>query len=335
MSLTTIFLAHAEADHDFAGRLKCFLEFGCDVTCDTDGGLIHGGDDLIAKAEEGLAAHVLALLLSEASCPARWPRERWEPVLFDQTRRANVELVTILLGACPFPELLRRRNFFDATANRLPAMRRLKRWFWQTEREPGSPPSSVSSSDLEDLYSGLADKASTLEVSGATASRFAEEADREFEAVLWVPAHRRSLAQIAGKLGSQLGLTLEGTVEQNCRNIRDLLSSRRCLLVLDAAAPEFVAALAPEGRTSTLVTLDPVSVAEPPPESFAYARTLISSRRYAEAYELLYRLLRAGIESEACARELTWICEHWDRPDEADSLRPHYGARISEQLVLF
>src|SRR2546425_3072842 len=82
MNLTNIFLAHAEADHDFAEQLARFLEFGCDVTCDVGGGLVLRGEDLIAKAEKGLGADVLVVLLSPASCPARWPRERWEPVLF-------------------------------------------------------------------------------------------------------------------------------------------------------------------------------------------------------------------------------------------------------------
>src|SRR5215471_8750402 len=116
VSLRTIFLAHAAPDHDFALRLAGFLEFGCDATCYTDDGLAPG-QDLIAKAEEGLASNVLVLLLSPASCSSRWPRERWEPVLFEQARSAGVGLVTMLLEVCPFPELLRRRNFIDATSD--------------------------------------------------------------------------------------------------------------------------------------------------------------------------------------------------------------------------
>ena len=334
MILRTIFLAHAEADHDFARRLADFLEFGCDVTCDAEEGVIRSGEDLISKAGEGLGADVVALLLSEASATIRWQRERWEPVLFDQTRGANTELATILLGECNFPALLRRRNFFDATTDRLAAMRKLKRWLWQREREPGDSASPVFAADLEDLYSGLADKAGTLEASGAAASRFAREASHDFEAVLWVPCHGRSLAQIAGELAGQLGLTLTGVAEENCRKMQDFLSGRRCLLVLDAPAPEFVTALVPQGRTSVLVTMEPVLAVETP-GSIDYARTLVRSGRYAEAYELLYRLLDSGVATETCARELTWICEHWDRIEEANSLRFHYGPRPYEQLVLF
>lgn len=334
MSLRTLFLAHAERDHEFACRLAGFLEFGCSVVCYADEGLLSPGQDLIAKAEDGLSADILVLLLSEASCPARWPRERWEPVLFEQARNFGVEVVTVLLDGCPFPALLQRRNFIDATANRLSAMRLLKRRIWLTDRGPGHSITQDFSTDLEDLYSALADKASTLEASGAAATRFAKEANLEFEAVLWIPCHGRSLAQVAGELGSQLSLALEDTADQNCRKIRDFLFSRRCLLVLDAPAPECIAALVPQGRTSTLVTLEPVSVVETP-DSLAYARTLVSFRRYAEAYDLFYRLLDSGIAPETCARELTWICEHWGHLQEANALRFYYGPQPSEQLLLF
>jgi hypothetical protein len=332
--LKTIFLAHASPDHEFACRLAEFLEFGCNATCSADEGLILEGQDLIAKAEEGLAGDVLVLLLSDTSWPARWPRERWEPVLFEETRRTGVELACLLLTECPFPPLLRRRNFIDATTNRRSAMRLLKRWIWQQEQGAAHSLSATFSGDLEDLYSALSDQAGTLRTAGADATRFAKEAGQEFEAVLWVPCHGRSLAQIAGELGSQLGLTLESTAEQNCQRIRGQLAARRCLLVLDAPAPELAAEFISRGRTSTLVTLDPVSVVETP-QSLAYGRKLISSRRYAEAYELLYELLDSDISPADCARELSWICEHWNRVGESESLRFHYRPPPTEQLSLF
>jgi len=334
MSLRSVFLAHAESDQDFAVRLAEFLEAGCDVSCDPSEGVIQPGEDLISKAEEGLTADALVLLLSKASCPARWQRERWEPVLFEQAAGIGVEVAALLLDECSFPPLLRRRNFFDATTASLTAMRLLKRRLWRTHHKTADPPTSAFSSDLEHLYSGLGDKAGTLEASGEAAARFAREAGHDFEAVLWVPCHRRSLAQIAGELGVQLGLILEDTAEQNCQRLRDFLSGRRCLLVLDAPAPEAVTAFVPNGRTSTLITLEPVSVVESL-DTVAYARTLVSSHRYAEAYELLYRLLESGTSPESCARELTWICDRWNRVEEANSLRFRFGPAPFEQLTLF
>jgi hypothetical protein len=331
---TTIFLAHAERDQGFARELAAFLEFGCDATCYLEEGAVAEGGDLIAKARDGLVADVLVLLLSEASWPARRPRQQWEPVLFDQAREAATEVVSIALGECPFPELLRRRNFFDAATDPRAAMRKMKRWIWQRKRAPGIAPGAVFSRDLEAVYAAVADEAGVMGVSGELATRFAREAAEEFEAVLWVSARHRSLAQVSGEIGDQLGLALEGTAEQNCAALREFLSDRRCLLVLDSPDAEHASAVIPGGRTSTLVTEEPASVVELP-ESFERARMLIESRRYAEAYELLYRLLDAEISPEACARELTWICEHWGRIEEANALRFYYGPEPSAQLTLF
>ena len=149
--MQTIFLAHAAPDHEFALRLAGFLEFSCDITCYADAGLMSSGQDLIDKAEEGLGSDILALILSGASCPGRWLRDRWEPVLFEETRNSHVDLVSMLLADCPFPALLRRKIFFDATLNPLAAMRLLKRWIWQREREPGQPEATISSG-LEELF---------------------------------------------------------------------------------------------------------------------------------------------------------------------------------------
>jgi hypothetical protein len=51
--------------------------------------------------------------------------------------------------------------------------------------------------------------------------------------------------------------------------------------------------------------------------------------------KLLYRLLDVVVEPDACARELTWICEHWDRVEEANVLRFNYGSLEGQQLALF
>ena len=163
---------------------------------------------------------------------------------------------------------------------------------------------------------------------------FATEAEEEFEAVLWVPCHGRTLAQASGELGHQLGLTLDGPAEENCDRIRELLAARRCLVVLDTPEDHVSQSMIAGGRTSTAITQNPVKILETP-ETPDYARRLIAARRYAEAYELLYQLLETEDDPEGCARELTWICEHWDRVEEANILRLSYRSEGAEQLKLF
>jgi hypothetical protein len=325
--LLNIFLAHAAADAAFAAELGAFLEAGCDgiyIAPDSD---IRPGQDLLSTAEMVDASDVLVLLLSPASNPPRWRREIWEPLLAGRPRVSS-----FLLEECTFPLLLRRGSgFFDGTTARLHAMRQLKRWIWGIRH--GTSPAMALSPDLEELYLALADRPGILKSSGAMAERFAHQAYRDFEAVFEVPCAGRNLTQIAGDLGAQMEMTLDGPIEDNCRRIRDVLAARRCLVVFEA--PEVpVDAILAAGRTSILFTDEPVRIVEDA-RNFAAARALVVARRYAEAYEILSELFRAGIETEACARELVWICEHWDRVDEANALRFRFRPASPEQMRLF
>lgn len=310
-------------------ELTAFLESACDVSIAADSA-IRPGEDLIDLADTGLSCNVLVLVLSPASNPARWPRDRWEPVLFDDT--AETQIATFLLEECAFPALLRRQKFFDATAGWLAAMRRLKRWLWGLQA--GVSPSMAFAPDLEVLYAELADKPGTLTVSGDAAERFAHQAIRDFAAVLWIPCHERSLLQIVGEIGAQLEMVLDGpSLDENCDRVRSVLSRRRCLLVLDAPQVA-VEPLLPSGRASVLLTTEPVQIVADD-RSLGVARTLAAAGRLAEAYEIFYELFHAEMETEACARELAWICEQWGRIDEANTLRFHFGPAPAEQLLLF
>ena len=62
-------------------------------------------------------------------------------------------------------------------------------------------------------------------------------------------------------------------------------------------------------------------------------RWIAAWRRH--AYDALLLLLNAGVEPEACARDLIWICEHWGYIEEANSLRVHLTASPLQQLRLF
>jgi hypothetical protein len=334
--LPTIFPAHAPKDAPFARDLSAFLESGCDVVCLTAEAAIKPGEDLLAAAEMGHSADILVVLLSPASNLRGWQRDRWEPLLQPDPATTGTQVAVFLLEECVFPPLLRRGSkFFDGTTNRISAMRRLKRWIKGLRH--GALPAMVLSPDLEELYCALSDQPGILTAPGPVAERFAREAVHDFEAVFRIPSHGRTLAQIAGELGAQLGMALDGPVEDNCRRIGAVLSGKRCLVVLDAPQVAVDALLprgGPAGRTSVLFTAEPVDTA-PEAATLAAARRLVAARRYAEAYELLYLLLNSGAEPEPCARELIWICEHWDRLEEANNLRFRLGPAPSEQLRLF
>lgn len=330
--LLTVFLAHAPTDAPLVEQLRTFLETAIDAICFAPDAEIKPGHDMISVADLGLSADVLILLLSPASNPSRWPRERWESVLFQRAAETGTRIAVFLLEECAFPQLLRRGlRFFDATTDLVPAMRELKRWIRGIQS--GTHPGMAFSPDMENLYRVLADAPGICTAAGAMAERFARQAAPDFEAVFWISAHGRTLTRIAGELGSQLGMTLDGPVEDNCRRIREVLSLKRCLVVVDAPQVS-LELLVPCGRTSILLTSEPVRVVEDK-RNPGTARALVSVRRFAEAYEILHELFDAKVEPEACARELAWICEHWERRDEANAFRFHLGPGPGEQLPLF
>ena len=331
-SLLTVFPAHALADAPAAREIGVFLESGCGVACLTTEATLKPGDDLLSAAELGRSADVLILLLSAASNLSRWSRDRWEALLLGNPAEIGTHIAVFLLEECAFPQLLRRRpGFFDATAGRLCAMRRLKRWLRGVQL--GTSPAVHHSTDLEDLYRCLADKPGTLTAQGAMADRFAREAAHDFEAVFWIPCHNRTLAQIAGNLGAQMQMPLEGPLEENCQRLRRELSGNRFLLVLDAPQVA-VDAIMPNGRTSVLFTSEPVRIVDDG-ENLPAARRLFSAGRFAEAYEIYYRLLNSGADPESCRRDMVWVCESWGRTEEADTWRVRQSRLPGEQLRLF
>ena len=205
-------------------------------------------------------------------------------------------------------------------------LRQIKRWVKGSGETAFTP-------DLEPFYRDLADRAGVVTATAESARRFGREAAGDFEAVCRI-AGGGTLAEIAGELGTQLGMTLDRPVADNCRRIRDLLEAKRCLVIFEA--PEVpVADLMPEGgRTSFVITADSLSAARRP-KTLAAARSLVSAGRLAEAYELLHELFDGGVDSESCARELTWICDHWGWYVEAGQLRATFRIAPSEQLSLF
>lgn len=325
----TVFAAHAPADAGFSHSLNTFLETGCDSVYPARDSVVKPGQDLIDSAEIGVSADVLLLVLSRSSMP-KWVRERWEPVLFDSAAESGTRVGVVLLEPCDFPALLRRKlKFFDATGDRLAVLRQIKRWINGVRH--GAEPDLSFTEGNEPLYAAVADAPGMCTVTCVEADAFEREASWDFEAVIRVASRSRSLAEVAGDLGAALGLVADGPLEENCRRIRAVVGSRRCLIVYEGPRDE-VEPLAEQGRSSFLFIGD---ACEAPARlrTFSAGRSLVRANRLAEAYDIFSALFHAGIEIEACARELVWICDHWNRYEEASALRNHFRLAPSEQLL--
>ena len=327
----SVFLAHAPEHQAFASELVAFLESGCDVSC-TARPVPYSSTGLLEVAEEGVSSDFLVLLLSIKSCPVQWNWPDWERRVMQEAAEMKTSILTVALDGCVFPGLLRRQNFVDAQVNKRNAMRLVKRHIRRRIFGLAGAPNLAVSPQLEALYAGLGDCPGTMTADGEEGYRFAAEAADDFDAVLTISCYRRSLAQVCGDIGQQLGLVLTGPAETNAAHIRDFLSDRRCLLLLDGFSPGLGQAI-PSGRTSTVIMQAPVRMTELP-DSFEYGRWLMSEQRYAEAYEIFDRLSAQDISARACRRELAWILEYWDRVDDARAIHL-IDAQPGTQLTLF
>ncbi len=349
----TVFPCYAEADRAAAAAIAAFLERGADVRVFLDEGAITPGQDLADKARDARMADIALVLFSRASMPSRWPRAAWEPALVSEPAAEGVRIAFARLDDCAPPAVLKPR--FELAGLATKGLRALKRWV----RDPaagGSEPDHAA--DVEVLAIALADRPGMETVASASAAReFARLFRPDFDAVLTLEdCGHRSLTALAGDLGAQLGLRLEGDLESNLARLREFCAARRFLVVLEGAAPQ---PLIFGGRSSTLlaeVSLPPSHLDElgTVQEAFASAavwtevsalarqarRLAHEQGRLAECYELMEEWHAEAEECgdrtaiEEAAREMVWILETWGRPELAARLDYRRSAACDEQLPL-
>jgi hypothetical protein len=235
-------------------------------------------------------------------------------------------------------------------------LRQLKRW---VRGHPAAPAPALST-DLEILGIALADRAGCETVnSGELASAFVEAFREDFDAVLRLECGERTAAALAGDLAVQLGLRLEGTLEQNLERLREFCEPRRLLFVLEDVRGAESLELAFHGRCSTLISTAPAAAPTPDPlreaqaamremhagwtDLCAHARQgrqkLRDGGRMAELYEMMGRWHDAAESRgdmavlDESARELVWILEGWGMTEEARRLDYRRASAVEDQML--
>ena len=349
----SLFPAYAPCDRALARRAAEFLERGADVRVFLDEGQIGPGEDLLSKARDGRMADTVVVVFSREAMAltTRWGRAQWEGPLVTEPAEEGVRIAFLRADDCVPPKVLQpqfgRRE-----------LRRLKRWVRGHAGQQSK--AAAAQADVEILGIALADRpgCETVE-SGAVAREFAREFEQDFDAVLWLDCGERSLAALAGDLGAQLGLHLEGTLSQNLERLREFCEARRFLIVLEDARTAEALELAFRGRSSALISTDaavagaPNAIREaqaalrrmgaPWPELCAQARQgrrlLREAGRITELHELMQQWHAAaeargdrGVADES-ARELIWILEEWGLAGEARRLDLQRAAEYDDQMM--
>lgn len=272
MPRLSIVFCYAPEDEPAARELASFLETNVDCEVSLGEALIGAGQDLIAAAERALSADAALVFLSTSSVPKIWKRERWEPIFFGEGGDPGTPLGFALLRDCKFPELLRRRAFFDCSKDPQQGAREARHWL--TCREGVA----AKTTEFADLRADVADKPGIARsVSSETARAFASAYATDFESVHRVSCAGRTAAGILGDLGYSTGVCLPGNLAQNREALASACLSHRWLFILEDLPPEHAGLCAFAGRTSVLMGLsaepsEPASIEEISAAFFAYPR---------------------------------------------------------------
>jgi hypothetical protein len=346
----TLYPCYAPADRAKARDLARFLEDGADVRVFLEEGEMRPGETLASKARDARMADTVLLLFSRDSWPSRWPRSEWEDAWVNEPAADGVPIGFLRVDDCAPPPVLKPRFEWN-----LDGKRRIKRWL----RGHG-PESSRPAPELELLGIAIADRPGFETVESTIEAReFAREFRLDFDAVLELEGGDRSMAEQYGDLAAQLGVRLEGPLEESEQRLREFCEPRRFLLLLAGwEGQEEYPQLG--GRCSTLVATDAIAPkrgddirdtqrafrdASSWPERCAQARIgrrlLRDAGRMAELFELMHRWHRfAELQNDRkaldeAARELVWIFEGWGMDEDARLWERRRASEYDDQMSLF
>ncbi len=341
-SLRQLVICHAPADAETALRLADFFEANLPFRVAREEGVVTADLDLIDTVEIALSAEAVLVLLSPDSVPAKWERARWEPVFVQEQAELGCQLGFVLMRACAFPELFRRRPFFDLTGDFVPVARRLNQWLLDPER-PITKTESMDSG-IADLRVRLADRPGiAVDLSDADTSSFIDACARDFHAVHRIDCSDRTPAGIFGQIGRVLGLRLPGTTEDSRGDVARYCESNRDLLVFQNLSQDQRELVSFGGKASTIFVAPESRVevaANTVCESFfGWPRDL---ERCADLLGAAYAHLPALLANDyETGKRLGWavlaLLRNWERNTEAaeflDLMLPAAQANADQQAL--
>jgi tetratricopeptide (TPR) repeat protein len=250
-----IFLSHSTKDGDFVKKLAIALEANgfTPWLCEVD---IEKGANFVARINDGLKQSDLALLVwSPDAAESVWTEQEWTVLLAQQVEERKIRLAIIMLRDHPRPALLRTSNYIDARWDEAGGIRQTLEWLKGRQRVqrlsglrapvylPDYRPQDFVGrgtylARLQDsltadpgvflLYGEPGAGKSTL------ALRFAWDAQKDFDAVIFQTCGQRPLDAITAELVERLPIDVKTRPPEEQRaTARAWLRERQSLLVLD------------------------------------------------------------------------------------------------------
>jgi hypothetical protein len=256
-------LCFSERDAFFAAETARYLDLQASLHCEL--AECRNPQDFLDLVEQCLAKEFVMVVLSAASVTALWPRPLWERVLLEAARKSETQIAYILLDTCPFPQVLRRRNFFDFTQDTPAARRALRRWAIQSLRPERIDAETDIPGEPSEAPMYLLDEPGTaMHVTPAGAAWMFKHCWRDFEGVYWLHCAQRSRAGVLGEMAQQMHLRLPGTLDQNWTELQKHAAGHRALYVFEHLPEELTYLSELGGKASVIVVAPEASPAGVP-----------------------------------------------------------------------
>src|SRR5271166_4889713 len=276
-----VFLSHSTRDKDFVEKLAAAMTAGGfePWLCEVD---IEKGANFVSKINEGLGRSDVALLVwSPDAAKSAWTEQEWTSLLAQQVEEHKIRLAIVMLREHPLPPLLRTSNWIEARSNPEAGIRDAVEWLKRrhsAQRLSGlKAPVYLEGYPQDDLFVGRVRYLAQLRAvfsegparfllhgepgtgKSTLALRFAWEAQKDFDAVVFQRCGQRSVgeivAELAYKLRGQLGeQVLQLPPEKKLGAAAEWLRARQSLLVLDDVWTAEVKQIEPGGACSVLHT---------------------------------------------------------------------------------
>jgi hypothetical protein len=234
------------SNHDaaFAAELSKYLELHTSVgpelaECENPG-------DFLDVIEQCLVFQIVVVVLSSKSVPVLWPLADWERVLVECVRESGSQVAYFKCESCPFPQVLRRRAFFDSFLT-------LRQWTIHIQNPDRNPPRFAQGEEDQMLMPLLNQPGLISDVTRSGAEWFIANYWRLFEGVYRVESGGWTRAGVLGEVSQAMGVRLAGTVDQNLARLKLYAAEERALYVFENLPEEFSELAELGGRSSVMV----------------------------------------------------------------------------------
>src|SRR5664280_308188 len=272
----TVFLSHSTKDGDFVEKLALALDASgfTPWRCEVD---IDKGANFVSKINEGLAQSDVALLVwSPDAANSAWTEQEWTSLLAQQVAEHKIRLAIVMLREHPLPLLLRTSNWIEARWDQAAGIRDTLDWLKGRQRVqrlsglrapvylPQYRPHDFvgRAAYLTRLQDTLTAEPGVFLLYGEPgagksmlALKFAWEAQKDFDAVIFQTCGQRPLDAITAELAERLPIDVKTRPPEEQRTAaKAWLHERQSLLVLDDVWAADIKQLDPGPNCSVLYT---------------------------------------------------------------------------------